>query len=159
MVDGDVQAVQSSSSAGGKIVIDTMNYYPERDSRIAELDAGTLTSSALVQRHLADSRVVKAFNNIDFHRSGASVWWRSSAARVSPRSRPVRTEVGVWVRARPPVEQLGERRGLGAAYGQVTLQNEYQHQVAFGCEVRDVLSDHRAPLAPRDSGDLGIVGG
>jgi predicted dinucleotide-binding enzyme len=52
----------------GKTVIDTMNYYPDRDSRIAELDSGELTSSALVQRHLADSRVVKAFNNIDFHR-------------------------------------------------------------------------------------------
>jgi 8-hydroxy-5-deazaflavin:NADPH oxidoreductase len=52
----------------GKTVIDTMNYYPERDGRIAELDSGELTSSALVQRHLAGSRVVKAFNNIDFHR-------------------------------------------------------------------------------------------
>jgi predicted dinucleotide-binding enzyme len=40
-----------------------MNYYPQRDGRIAELDTGELTSSALVQRHLADSRVVKAFNN------------------------------------------------------------------------------------------------
>ena len=57
-----------AAALAGKTVIDTMNYYPERDSRIAELDAGTLTSSALVQRHLADSFVVKAFNNIDFHR-------------------------------------------------------------------------------------------
>lgn len=56
------------AALAGKIVIDTMNYYPERDNRIAELDAGTLTSSALVQRHLADSHVVKAFNNIDFRR-------------------------------------------------------------------------------------------
>lgn len=52
----------------GKTVIDTMNYYPDRDGRIAALDAGELTSSALVQRHLAGSRVVKAFNNIDFRR-------------------------------------------------------------------------------------------
>ncbi|MER5428941.1 NAD(P)-binding domain-containing protein [Streptomyces sp. NPDC002588] len=50
----------------GKTVIDTMNYYPERDGRIAELDTGELTSSALVQRHLAESRVVKACNNIFF---------------------------------------------------------------------------------------------
>ncbi|MGY5309198.1 NADPH-dependent F420 reductase [Nocardia gipuzkoensis] len=48
----------------GKIVIDTLNYYPERDGRIAELDANELTTSELVQRHLADSRVVKAANNI-----------------------------------------------------------------------------------------------
>jgi predicted dinucleotide-binding enzyme len=51
----------------GKTVIDTMNYYPDRDGRIAELDAASLTSSALVQRQLADSHVVKAFNNIDFN--------------------------------------------------------------------------------------------
>jgi predicted dinucleotide-binding enzyme len=57
-----------ATALAGKIVIDTMNYYPERDSRIAELDAGTVTSSALVQRHLAGSHVVKALNNIDFHR-------------------------------------------------------------------------------------------
>ncbi|MFF8190778.1 NADPH-dependent F420 reductase [Streptomyces bobili] len=48
----------------GKIVIDTLNYYPERDGRIAELDANELTTSELVQRHLADSRVVKAASNI-----------------------------------------------------------------------------------------------
>ena len=52
----------------GKTVIDTMNYYPQRDGRIAELDTGELTSSALVQQHLTGSRVVKAFNNIDFRR-------------------------------------------------------------------------------------------
>jgi predicted dinucleotide-binding enzyme len=52
----------------GKTVIDTMNYYPQRDGRIAELDAGESTSSALVQRHLSASRVVKGFNNIDFRR-------------------------------------------------------------------------------------------
>ncbi|WP_329344010.1 NAD(P)-binding domain-containing protein [Streptomyces sp. NBC_01352] len=57
-----------AAALAGKTVIDTMNYYPERDDRIAELDAGEQTSSALVQRHLADSRVVKAFNSIDFVR-------------------------------------------------------------------------------------------
>lgn len=57
-----------AAALAGRTVIDTMNYYPERDGRIAELDAGGPTSSELVQRHLADSRVVKAFNNIDFRR-------------------------------------------------------------------------------------------
>ncbi|MEV1025177.1 NAD(P)-binding domain-containing protein [Streptomyces sp. NPDC050264] len=52
----------------GKVVIDTMNYYPERDDRFAELDAQKVTSSQLTQRHLPGSRVVKAFNNIDFLR-------------------------------------------------------------------------------------------
>jgi predicted dinucleotide-binding enzyme len=48
----------------GKPVIDTCNYYPRRDGQIAELDSGSLTSSELIQRHLADAQVVKAFNNI-----------------------------------------------------------------------------------------------
>lgn len=51
----------------GRTVIDAMVYYPHRDGRIAELDAAKLTSSELVQRHLAGSSVVKTLNNIDFH--------------------------------------------------------------------------------------------
>jgi predicted dinucleotide-binding enzyme len=50
----------------GKTVIDTNNYYPERDGRFPELDAETTTSSELLQRHLPTSHVVKAFNNIYF---------------------------------------------------------------------------------------------
>ncbi|SDN71029.1 NADPH-dependent F420 reductase [Geodermatophilus sp. DSM 45219] len=48
----------------GKVVVDTNNYYPQRDGRIAELDDGTTTSSELLQAHLPESRVVKAFNHI-----------------------------------------------------------------------------------------------
>ena len=48
----------------GKIVIDTNNYYPERDGRIPELDAETTTTSELLQAHLPSSKVVKAFNHI-----------------------------------------------------------------------------------------------
>jgi hypothetical protein len=50
----------------GKVVIDTCNYYPQRDGQIPELDSGALTSSELIQRHLAQSAVVKVFNNIFF---------------------------------------------------------------------------------------------
>ncbi|MFF3850615.1 NADPH-dependent F420 reductase [Streptomyces sp. NPDC002328] len=48
----------------GKVVIDTNNYYPERDGRIAELDAETTTTSELLQAHLTDAYVVKGMNNI-----------------------------------------------------------------------------------------------
>ena len=48
----------------GKIVIDTNNYYPERDGHIAELDNKSTTTSELLQAHLPTSRVVKAFNHI-----------------------------------------------------------------------------------------------
>jgi predicted dinucleotide-binding enzyme len=48
----------------GKVVIDTNNYYPQRDGQIAELDEGRTTSAALLQRQLPGSTVVKAFNHI-----------------------------------------------------------------------------------------------
>jgi 8-hydroxy-5-deazaflavin:NADPH oxidoreductase len=48
----------------GKIVIDTNNYYPQRDGQIRELDNEETTTSELLQRHLPDSKVVKAFNHI-----------------------------------------------------------------------------------------------
>jgi hypothetical protein len=48
----------------GKIVIDTNNYYPQRDGRIRELDDESTTTSELLQAHLPKSQVVKAFNHI-----------------------------------------------------------------------------------------------
>lgn len=48
----------------GKIVIDTNNYYPQRDGHIPELDNESTTTSELLQRHLPTSKVVKAFNHI-----------------------------------------------------------------------------------------------
>jgi len=47
----------------GKIVIDTNNYYPQRDGHIRELDNEEATTSELLQRHLPGSKVVKAFNH------------------------------------------------------------------------------------------------
>jgi predicted dinucleotide-binding enzyme len=48
----------------GKIVIDTNNYYPQRDGHIAELDNESTTTAELLQAHLPTSKVVKAFNHI-----------------------------------------------------------------------------------------------
>ncbi len=48
----------------GKIVLDTNNYYFERDGRIDALDKGETTTSELVQQHLPTSKVAKAFNHI-----------------------------------------------------------------------------------------------
>ncbi|MFI6364100.1 NADPH-dependent F420 reductase [Nocardia sp. NPDC050630] len=56
-----------AAALAGKTVLDTANYYPERDGRVTELDTAALTSSALIQHHLADSHVVKAFNTITPH--------------------------------------------------------------------------------------------
>ena len=48
----------------GKIVLDTDNYYFERDGHIDALDRGETTTSQLLQDHLPTSKVVKAFNHI-----------------------------------------------------------------------------------------------
>lgn len=48
----------------GKIVIDTNNYYHQRDGRFAELDSESATVSGLLQAHLPTSKVVKGFNHI-----------------------------------------------------------------------------------------------
>ncbi len=48
----------------GKIVIDTNNYYWERDGRVPALDNGEATTSGLLQEHLPQSKVAKGFNHI-----------------------------------------------------------------------------------------------
>jgi predicted dinucleotide-binding enzyme len=48
----------------GKIVIDTSNYYPQRDGHIASIDAKRATSSRWLADLLHGARVVKAFNTI-----------------------------------------------------------------------------------------------
>jgi len=48
----------------GKIVIDTNNYYWERDGHVPALDEGRDTVTGLLQEHLPTSRVAKGFNHI-----------------------------------------------------------------------------------------------
>ena len=48
----------------GKIVLDTNNYYFERDGHVDALDRGETTTSQLLQDHLPTSKVVKAFNHL-----------------------------------------------------------------------------------------------
>lgn len=48
----------------GKIVIDAINYYHERDGHIGALDRGETTTSEIIAAHLPDARIVKAFNAI-----------------------------------------------------------------------------------------------
>ncbi len=53
-----------SEGAEDKVVIDTNNYYPNRDGRFEQLDADRTTSSELLQEQMQGARVVKAFNAI-----------------------------------------------------------------------------------------------
>ena len=49
----------------GKVVISTINYFPDRLGHIAQIDDGRTTAPGLLQAHLPNSRVVRAFSMID----------------------------------------------------------------------------------------------
>lgn len=61
-----LRAIPSIPAAplAGKVVLDTNNYYWERDGHIPELDRGEATVSGLLQAQLPDAKVAKAFNHI-----------------------------------------------------------------------------------------------
>jgi predicted dinucleotide-binding enzyme len=50
----------------GKPVIDTCNYYPDRDGHFPQLDNDSTTSSEMLQAHLPGAHVVKAFNAMEW---------------------------------------------------------------------------------------------
>jgi 8-hydroxy-5-deazaflavin:NADPH oxidoreductase len=52
------------AEVAGKTVIDAANYDPGVDGHVPELDSDLVTSSELVQAHLTNAHVVKAFNAI-----------------------------------------------------------------------------------------------
>lgn len=64
----------------GRTVVDTGNYYPERDGHLPELDQDRTTSSELLQARLRGALVVKAFNAIradhlrEFGREASAMW-------------------------------------------------------------------------------------
>jgi 8-hydroxy-5-deazaflavin:NADPH oxidoreductase len=49
----------------GKVVISTINYFPQRDGRVPAIENGTTTAPGLLQAHLPDSYVVRAFSMLD----------------------------------------------------------------------------------------------
>jgi 8-hydroxy-5-deazaflavin:NADPH oxidoreductase len=49
----------------GKVVIATINYFPQRDGPIPEIDNGTTTVPGVLQARLPASRVVRAFSMLD----------------------------------------------------------------------------------------------
>ncbi len=75
-----------STGFAGKVVIDTNNYYPQRDGQFAELDDDGTTSTELLARHLGGARVVKAFN---------SIFWEHLRDLGRPASQPGRIGIPV----------------------------------------------------------------
>lgn len=116
----------------GKIVIDAMNYYPNRDGHYAELDTGESASSELLARHLGGARVVKAFNTI----------WFEHLRTKGNQSAPVEQRRAVFVSgddadAKRIVSQLIEEIGFGP-YDLGTLHESLEQQPDSAVYNKDV---------------------
>lgn len=83
----------------GKIVLDTNNYYRERDGRVEALDKGDTTTSQMLQEHLPASKFVKAFSHI-----------MAATSPPTPPPRARRTGVRSLSRATSP-RRWSSRRG------------------------------------------------
>ena len=53
-----------AAALAGKVAVDAMNYYPDRDGAIPELDRRETTTSGMISSLLPSVRIVKAFNAI-----------------------------------------------------------------------------------------------
>jgi hypothetical protein len=95
----------------GKVVIDTNNYYPQRDGRIERLDAASTTSAQLLQERLPGSKVVKAFNHI------YSVHITDKAAAAGTPDRRALAIFGDDASARATVEALIDDLGFDVVDG------------------------------------------
>jgi 8-hydroxy-5-deazaflavin:NADPH oxidoreductase len=107
----------------GKVVIDTNNYYPQRDGRFPELDDGDTTSSELLQTHLPGARVVKAFNAI--------VWTnlRDAGRRAGDPERLGIPFSGDDEQAKRTVAELIEELGFDPVDAGTLAQGGRKHQV------------------------------
>jgi predicted dinucleotide-binding enzyme len=107
----------------GKVVIDTNNYYPERDGHFPELDDGITTSSELLQAHLPVASVVKAFNAIS---------WTNLRDAGRPAGDPERLGIplsGDDELAKRAVAELIEEIGFDAVDAGGLAQGGRKHQV------------------------------
>ncbi|WP_405801318.1 NADPH-dependent F420 reductase [Streptomyces sp. NBC_01506] len=74
-----------TSELRDKVVIDTGNYYPERDGHQPDLDDDSTTSSEKV-RNATDSNLVKAFN---------AMYWQTLRDRGRPKGDPARLAIPI----------------------------------------------------------------
>ena len=92
-----------------KVVIDSNNYYPDRDGHFSELDQDKTTSSELLAKHLSRARVIKAFNTI----------WSEHLKTQGNRTLPVEDRRAIFVcgddpQAKKIVSNLIEEIGFAA---------------------------------------------
>lgn len=127
----------------GKVVIDAMNYYPNRDGRYESLDSGRSTSSELVASHLRGARVVKAFNTI----------WFEHLKTKGNKSAPVDARRVIFVsgddaEAKGIVSRLIEEIGFGP-YDLGQLRDSAEQQPDGDVYNKDITVAAARAIAPR----------
>ena len=100
-----------AEALAGKIVIDAMNYFPNRDGELPGLADDSTTSSELLARQLPGARVVKAFNTMG---------WTHLASDGRPAGDPERLVIfvaGDDAAAKATVSTLVDQIGFDAVSG------------------------------------------
>ncbi len=127
---------------GGKVVIDTNNYYPQRDGHFEELDSDRTTSSELLQLHLRDAHVVKAFN---------AIYWEHLRDFGRPAGDPARIGIpisGDDEHAKRTVAQLIDQIGFDAVDAGRLAEGGRKHQPGSPVYAADLpTGELRASLA------------
>ena len=125
----------------GKPVIDTTNYDPAIDGRIAALDQDLTTSSELVAAHLTDAHLVKAFNAI------SAEHLRDHAHREQFDGRRAIPVSGDHIRAKKTAMALIEEIGFDAVNAGGLARGGRKHQPGTPVYAADLTAhDLRARL-------------
>lgn len=126
----------------GKVVIDTNNYYPQRDGHFEELDSDRATSSELLQAHVTGARVVKAFN---------AIYWEHLRDNGRPAGDPGRIGIpisGDDAEAKKTVAEMIDQIGFDAVDAGALGQGGRQHQPGTDVYTADLpTGELRARLA------------
>jgi len=131
----------------GKIAIDAMNYYPNRDGHYAQLDSREQASSEMVAAHLPGARVVKAFNTI----------WFEHLKTKGKKDAPLDERRAIFVsgddaEAKRVVSRLIEEIGFGP-YDLGSLHDSLEQQPDSAVYNRDVTVTEARAIAPREGAD------
>jgi predicted dinucleotide-binding enzyme len=140
------------AALAGKVVVDTMNYYPQRDGQVPELDDESTTTSELLQALAPDARVVKCFNNIFFAHlaalarpSGAPDRSALAVAGDDPEAKAVvgaaLDEIGYDVVDLGPLAEGWRIQRDTAAYGSMYALDESDWAAGARPAGRDVVAD------------------
>ena len=115
----------------GKVVIDTNNYYFERDGHYPEIDEGRTTPSELLADHLGSARVVKVFNAIQAAQIGTAA---TPAGTPNRRALPI---AGDDAEAKQIVSDLVEEFGFDVVDAGPLAEGKRfdRDQPAYGAEL------------------------